>query len=260
MASIDSESSPASSSKHYRNRVKSGAASGFSAATRSLIKATNEFQSRNTDSKTQVILTLKGGLVPNVIVIFFYDGPDRPAVFDPFLNLDTTFSTVRTQTFASCVGSIPSTFPSAIYNESSFWGNGNLLKGMPFLSCSLEPFLKYGKYATDSAFPYADSPIPLIVYFAWASSENDNFWRGAMQQSVDHLTDVAKEQGIYSADMYANPNYSMSTYSGGQLYGPTNAARLRDIQARYDPKGQVGGWRRRWMRVVGGCDELILEA
>ncbi|KAI9047106.1 hypothetical protein LZ554_009179 [Drepanopeziza brunnea f. sp. 'monogermtubi'] len=98
---------------------------------------------------------------------------------------------------------------TAVYNESSFRRNGNLLKGMPFLSYSSEPFLKYGKYATNSAFPHADSPIPLIVYFAWASSENDDFWRGAMQQSVDHLTDMAKEQGIYSAYIYAYPNYAM---------------------------------------------------
>lgn len=58
-----------------------------------------------------------------------------------------------------------------------------------------------------------------------------------MQQSIDYLTEVAKQEGIYSADMYAYPNYALSTYGGSQLYGPKNAARLRSIQGRYDPNG-----------------------
>ncbi len=33
------------------------------------------------------------------------------------------------------------------------------------------------------------------------------------------------------------PNYVFSTYSGGQLHGATNAARLLSIEQEYDPNG-----------------------
>ena len=58
-----------------------------------------------------------------------------------------------------------------------------------------------------------------------------------MQNSVDHLLAVAKAEGIYSADLTAYPNYALSTYQGDQLYGATNAARLRAIKAQVDPTG-----------------------
>ena len=58
-----------------------------------------------------------------------------------------------------------------------------------------------------------------------------------MQQSVDTLTAVAKGEGIYDADLTAYPNYALSTYTGDQLYGPANAARLRKIKAAVDPNG-----------------------
>jgi hypothetical protein len=56
-----------------------------------------------------------------------------------------------------------------------------------------------------------------------------------MQQSVNYLTDVAKAEGIYMDGAY--PNYVLSTYTGAQLYGVRNAAKLGKIQAQYDPAG-----------------------
>ncbi|TEY82791.1 hypothetical protein BOTCAL_0027g00290 [Botryotinia calthae] len=224
-----------------------------------LINATNTFQQENTDDKAQVILTINGGLVPGAILISFYDGPTRPSAFDPFNNVGAIplISNVEPQSFASFAKATPSNlqaghrgafhtmmttsltvgFMQAVYNESSFYGALAVLHGGTFLSYDVEPFTDYGRYATDSAFPHANSPLSLNLYFAWSLASQDAFWRGVMQQSIDHLTEVAKREGIFSEDQYAYPNYALSTYGGAQLYGPTNAARLREIQSKYDPNG-----------------------
>lgn len=222
-----------------------------------LIKATNRFQTENTDPKAQLILTINGGLIPGAILILFYDGPTRPAAFDHFNSIGGAISiSVKTQSFSSFARSAPSNleaghrgafhtlsttgltegFLTAIYNESNFYGGPSLLRSGNLLSYDVEPFLNYGKFATDSAFPHANSPLPLNVFFSWSSSAEDAHWRGVMQQSVSYLTEVAKKEGIYSEDLYAYPNYALDTYSGNQLYGPKNAAKLRAIQAKYDPK------------------------
>jgi len=125
----------------------------------------------------------------------------------------------------------------AVHNESNYYGALSLLHAGLLLSYDIEPFQKYGKYATDSAYPHANSPLPLNLFYSWKLAAEDSYWRGVMQQSVNHLTEVAKAEGIYSEDMYVYPNYALDTYTGAQLYGPTNAARLRAIQARYDPNG-----------------------
>jgi len=222
-----------------------------------LIAATYAFQSQNTDPKAQVILTINGGAVPEIILLSFYDGPDRPAAFDPFNDIIPLVSLDATQSFASFVSSIPSNaqegfrgafhtmmttsltvgFLQAVYNESVFWGGvTGLADSGFFLSYDVEPFTFYGQYATDSAFPHADGPLPLNLYYAWLLEADDVFWKSAIQQSIDHLTQVAMDEGIYTPDP-VYPNYALSTYSGAQLYGATNAARLRTIQAEYDPNG-----------------------
>ncbi|ESZ97703.1 hypothetical protein SBOR_1890 [Sclerotinia borealis F-4128] len=222
-----------------------------------LITATNKFQQENTDPKAQVILTINGGITTSAILLTFYDGPSRPSAFDPYSNISAypLITSVKSQSFASFSTVTPSTlqaghrgafhtmmttsltvnFMNAIYNESSFYGALAILHGGTFLSYDVEPFLEYGKYSTDSAFPHANSPLPLNLYYSWTLALEDTFWRGVMQQSIDHLTEIAKAEGIYAEDAYAYPNYALSTYSGAQIYGPKNAARLREIQAKYDP-------------------------
>lgn len=127
-------------------------------------------------------------------------------------------------------------FLRAVHNESAYYSTLSLAATGLLLSYDVEPFTKYGKYATDSAFPHANSPLPLNLYFSWILPSEDAHWRGLMQQSVDHLTAVARAEGIFSDTEYAYPNYALSTYTGSQLYGPTNTARLRAIKAQYDPK------------------------
>lgn len=227
-----------------------------SSAVPALIEATVAFQTDNTDPKAQVILTLNGGTDPGAILLSFYDGAERPAAFDPYNNINPNLDTLAVQTFASFSQTAPSTlvsgnrgafatlstsgltknFLTAVANESTYYGDLALLHSGLLLSYDIEPFLKYGEYATDSAFPHSNSPLPLNLYFSWSLETEDSFWRGIMQQSINHLTEVSKKEGIYDPQMYAYPNYALDTYTGPQLYGLTNAARLKVIQEQYDPE------------------------
>lgn len=53
---------------------------------------------------------------------------------------------------------------------------------------------------------------------------------------MDKLTAVAKQEGIWDADLTAYPNYALSTYGGEQLYG-ANVGRLRAVRQSVDPDG-----------------------
>ncbi|KAH7311067.1 hypothetical protein BKA65DRAFT_163435 [Rhexocercosporidium sp. MPI-PUGE-AT-0058] len=246
------------------NRVYGGIEIYGLSALPALIKATDTFQNENTDPKAQLILTINGGSFPGAILVLFYDGPTRPAAFDPYNNIaGISITTVKSQSFASFAKGTPSylqsghrgafhtlmttglteNFMTAVRNESSFYGNLALLNSGNLISYDVEPFLKYGQYATDSAFPHSSSPLPLNLYFAWDDQAKDAFWRGNMQQSIDYLTEVAKKEGIFNGNDPAYPNYALDTYSGAQLYGG-NVARLRRVQARVDPDNV--------MRLTGG--------
>lgn len=109
------------------------------------------------------------------------------------------------------------------------------LHGGITVSYDMEPFLHYGDKATESAYPHANSPLPLNVYFSWASESNDQFWINAMQQSVKHLRSVAAKEGIEVDVPKAYPNYAIAKTSANDLYGAKNAARLRNIRDRVDP-------------------------
>lgn len=230
-----------------------------------LINATQYFQTYNTDPKAQVILTLNsiaGG--PGAILLSFYDGPNRPAAFAPFNGIQPTLSTLASQSFysfatstnsdleagnrgafntLSTTGTTPG-FLAAVYNETQYYGSLALLNSGLLISYDVEPFMNYGQHATDSAFPHANSPLPLNLYFSWSLAADDSFWLAAIAQSIAHLTEVAKTEGIYSKDLYAYPNYAVSTLSSQQLYGASNLARLRKIQNQVDPN--------RVMELAGG--------
>jgi len=217
--------------------------------------ATYTFQKTNTDPKAQLILTINGGTVPEAILILFYDGPSRPSAFDPFHGLIPLVSELKTQSFLSFSQATPSELSSgsrgafatlsttgltpaylaAVHNESVYYGTLSALGTATLLSYDVEPFLQYGQYATDSAYPHADSPLPLNLYYSWELLADDAYWRGAIQQSVDTLTQVAKSEGIFYEGVY--PNYALNTATGVMLYGEENVQRLRGIQAEVDPNG-----------------------
>ncbi|KAL8818331.1 MAG: hypothetical protein Q9191_007964 [Dirinaria sp. TL-2023a] len=224
-----------------------------------VINATNKFSATNTDPKAQVITSLSYlASAAEAIVLLFYDGPTAPASLAPFLNIPALYKDVSTRSFSSFAKSSPSEsssgtrgafhtlsttgytqpFLQAVYNESTFYGALAALHSGVFIDYDIEPFLKtYGQKTTNSAYPHAKSPLPLNLYFAWTSPTDDAFWRASIQQSVNTLTAVAKREGIYDASLTAYPNYALSTYTGDQLYGSANAAKLRQIKAAVDPNG-----------------------
>lgn len=227
-------------------------------STQAVLHATQAFYNSNTDPKAQIITTIDGGAQgTTALVLFFYDGPMRPTSFSPFNSITPLLSTVQSQTFSSFISSIPSTlapnirgtfntistskltpsFLAAVYNESVFYGTLMALQGATTVAYDIEPFLAYGRYATDSAYPHADSPLPLNIYFAWAGQENDAYWYNAIRASAAHLKQVAISEGIFPSDYTAYPNYAVHGTSSSELYGGTNAARLAQIRKRVDPDG-----------------------
>jgi hypothetical protein len=226
------------------------------AATRQVINATQEFYATNTDSKAQIITTVNGEVEGSTsLVLFFYDGPTRPALFKPFNNIPTVFNDIRSQTFSTFVSSVPSElsqnirgtfntistsqltlgFLAAVYNETKFYGASIALHAATTIAYDIEPFLQYGKYASDSAYPHASSPLPLNIYFAWIGAENDQYWYNAIHASTSHLKQVAINEGIYPSDSTAYPNYAVSGISATDLYDAANAARLASVRQQIDP-------------------------
>ena len=224
-----------------------------------IINATATFSNTNTDPKAQVITSLSylAG-IPEAVLLSFYDGPTRPAAFAPFDNIQALSSDVSTRTFSSLAKSSPDeasantrgafhtlsttgytlNFLNAVLNETKFYGSLAALHSGVFIDYDIEPFLKtYGQYATDSAYPHDKSPLPLNLYFTWLDPSEDTFWRTALQTSVNTLAKVAKTEGIFDASAPAYPNYALSTYSGVQVYGAQNDARLKAIKASVDPNG-----------------------
>lgn len=243
--------------------IQGGYQSFLPSAIPALLDATATFSATNTDPKAQIILTLSylAGL-ETPILLSFYDGPTPGASLAPFQRIPgSVLKDVSTRSFSSLAKAPPTItssgqrgafhtlstkgytrgFLEAVRNETKFYNALAAAHTGTFISYDIEPFLPtYGSKAVpdaDSAFPHTSSPLPLNLDFNWLSPAEDTFWRTKMQQSVDYLTAVAKREGIYDASLTAYPNYALSTYTGDQLFGPTNAARLRNIKAAVDPQG-----------------------
>jgi hypothetical protein len=75
------------------------------------------------------------------------------------------------------------------------------------------------------------------LYCAWGLSIDDEFWINSVKLSIANLKQVAIEEGIFRDSFTAYPNYAMGDTTAEELYGPTNAARLRAIKASIDPDG-----------------------
>lgn len=70
--------------------------------------ATALFFEQNKDPRAQIITTLDGGATgTSALVLFFYDGPSKPAGFSFFDGIPSTINTVKAQSFSSFVSGIP---------------------------------------------------------------------------------------------------------------------------------------------------------
>ncbi|KAK1773508.1 hypothetical protein QBC45DRAFT_79127 [Copromyces sp. CBS 386.78] len=232
-----------------------------------VLNATSEFSYLNKDPRTQIITTLEGGpLGTTSFVLFFHDGPEKPASFELFDDITPLIKTVKSQSFVSFVQTFPAqvreltnirggfisfsttelsrTFLEAIREETDAISKIMGLHGGITVSYDIEPFTKYGEHATESAFPHTESPLPLNIYFAWSLPKNDEFWYARMNQTHETLKKVAIDDGIYSDAFTYYPNYSLFDATPQELYGNENAARLARIRDQIDPN--------RIMELAGG--------
>ena len=232
-------------------------------AVNQVLNATTHFSFNNKDPKAQIITTMEASATGNsVFLLQFYDGPEKPAAFDIFdelVDAIPVLKTTRSQSFKSFINGFPSplkqltnwrgafitistsqltpNFLEAIRVEAEAIGKEMIANGGNTASFDIEPFTNYGQFATESAYPHADSPMPLNLYFAWFNKSDDEFWYNRMKQSVATLKAVAEADGIFSPTFTIYPNYALFDTPAAELYGTVNAARLRAIRAQVDPTG-----------------------
>lgn len=233
-----------------------------------LLNATAIFSEINTDPKAQIIMTLEGlpalEIIP--VVIFFYDGPDPGDSFAMFDDILATVNGALVQSFSSFVGgqatnllsfirgtahtlSVSAMTPAildAIKTEVESLAEMQLLHGGSLVTFDVDPFLQYGQYATDSAYPHSDSPLPISLFSTWNLASDDDFWYDATKTAIANIKQVAVQEGLFKDSFTAYPNYAIAGTTAQELYGAANAARLRNIKNSIDPD--------RVMELAGGFD------
>ncbi|KAK7730366.1 hypothetical protein SLS53_009066 [Cytospora paraplurivora] len=219
--------------------------------------------------KIYIILTIEGisGLVFTPVVLFFYDGEDPGDSFVAFDDILATIDTVLVQSFSDFVGaqavelltnprgtshtvsvsSLTSTLLDAVKTQVEDLTKKQLLHSGSLVTVDVDPFLQYGQYSTDSAYPHADSPLPISLYVAWDLATADDFWKNATKSAIASIKKVAVQEGVFKDTFTSYPNYAIAGTTAEELYG-TNTARLRSIRQSIDPD-QV-------MQLAGGFDLL----
>ncbi|KAK3901720.1 bifunctional solanapyrone synthase [Staphylotrichum tortipilum] len=222
-----------------------------------VLNATQHFVDHNKDPRTQLILSLDAtALGVSSLPILFHDGPNKPADFNVFDRLLTVVDNTGRKPFANLVAGFPfdlvvsarGTFASfsttaltprfleAVKNEAAAIGRVSGLHSGTRVNFDLEPFANYGQYATDCAYPHADSLLPLHMFLAWTNPADDEWWYERIHQAVETLKQVGRDEGIYQDSFPEYPNYALAGTSTEKLYGTRNAARLREIRERIDPE------------------------
>jgi hypothetical protein len=232
-----------------------------------LLNATERFFYENEDPKAGLIVTLDGrALGTSALGLFFYDGPEKPEVFDMFDGFKTTLDNTGKKSYQDLIHSFPAElalnprgtfatfstteltgrFMEAVRQEAEDIGKVLILHSGITASYDIEPFTRYGKHATHSAYPHDDSLLPLNLYFVWTDPGEDEWWYARVRQSLATLKEVAMDEGIYEDKFVEYGNYALADTSAEKLYGRHNAARLRDLRDEIDPE--------RVMDLAGGFD------
>ncbi|KAH9920717.1 FAD-binding domain-containing protein [Fomitopsis serialis] len=237
-----------------------------------VVAATQNFYETVTDPKAAILTTFNYdaslGLSITEMTIY-YNAPTPPeGMFDDFMALPSLTKNISTRSYLSLILSTIEgsnglrgyfhtvslyeyTTPllNAIVNETQFW-RGQLESDVPevFVSYDVEPILpSVFSHGTDSAWPpsRANGILPLNIYYAWASPDNDTLMNQIMVQSADYLTQVAVAEGQDIAETSLYPNYAIYDTTMERIYAG-NLPRLRELKAKYDPfnvMGLSGGWK-----------------
>jgi hypothetical protein len=122
-----------------------------------VLNATMEFYRTSTDPRTQVLTTTASSPIggSTSIVLFFHDGPERPEVFDLFIDIPHVVNTMRAQRFYEFVESIPSEIVALVNFRGAF--------ATMSTSALTQAFLEAVKNETDVSFDLALKATPLIL-------------------------------------------------------------------------------------------------
>ncbi|KAI0260047.1 hypothetical protein BC834DRAFT_973749 [Gloeopeniophorella convolvens] len=204
-------------------------------------------------------------------LILFYDGPTLPAgVFDEFLSIPTTQSTVSTRSFLDFFSSLvfanvpPSTrgFYSgipltqyspavldAITNQTKFWGDKwSALDNTLSFAVAIEPFDSgVFSYGSGSAYPpdRSHALLPSTLSLGYTNASLDKFMAKSLREFTDTVqaAAVADGQNVSRAAPYVN--YALFDTPLEILYG-AGLPRLHSIKNSVDPDnvmGLAGGWK-----------------
>jgi hypothetical protein len=84
------------------------------------------------------------------------------------------------------------------------------------------------------------------LFTTWNLASDDDFWYNATKTAIANIKQVAVQEGLFKDSFTAYPNYAIAGTTAQQLYGASNAARLRTIKNSIDPD--------RVMELAGGFD------
>ena len=126
---------------------------------------------------------------------------------------------------------------------------GTLLSTGTFISYDVEPFLpSILTHGSASAYPFtrAQRFLPLNIYFAWTSADDDADFYNALVATAANITAVAVSEGqnlVPTAPHY--PNYALYGTSLANIYG-SSLSEMVEAKQKYDPgnvMGLTGGWK-----------------
>ncbi len=100
------------SAEFYTHPQPSSVWGGFriipSRHTPEVLNAVQRFFDENQDPKAQIIMSLEGSsLGVDCFALLFYDGPEKPAIFDLFEGFSTIFNNVGTKSYRDFIRSFP---------------------------------------------------------------------------------------------------------------------------------------------------------
>ncbi|KAH9830759.1 FAD dependent oxidoreductase [Rhodofomes roseus] len=237
-----------------------------------VVAATQKFYDNVNDPKAAILTTFNydASIGMNITeMTLYYNAPTPPeGMFDDFLGLTSISQNISTRSYLSLIlatieGSnglrgyfhtvslydYSTTLLNAIVNETQFW-RGQLESDVPelFISYDVEPILpSVFSHGTDSAWPPSreNGILPLNIYYAWASPDNDTLINQIMVQSAEYLTQIAVAEGQDIAQTSLYPNYAIYNTTMERIYAG-NLPRLREVKAKYDPFNVMslsGGWK-----------------
>lgn len=73
------------------------------------------------------------------------------------------------------------------------------------------------------------------MFSTWDSASDDQFWIDATKTAIENIKQVAVQEGLFKDSFTAYPNYAIAGTTAEELYGTSNAARLRTIKNSIDP-------------------------